>query len=239
MKSTLRRIAKYLPQSYQLKLKRFYYGFQIRAGCFTATEKHYQLLESLVSPGDWVLDIGAHVGHYTAKLSEIVGKEGRVIAFEPVPTTFALLVSNSSHFPFPNVTLLNVAASDQPTISGMEVPKFGRWADYYMAHLSSKHDSDFKVLCTTVDTLRIPHSVSLAKIDAEGYDYSVLLGMKELLERDHPILIVEERSAKIYDLLEDFGYPKEEVLDADNLIFCPRGKKGSLSRIARKDYKAQ
>jgi FkbM family methyltransferase len=181
-----------------------------------------------------VLDIGAHVGHYTAKLSGIVGKDGRVIALEPVPTTFELLVSNSSHFPFPNVTLLNVAASDQPRISGMGVPRFGRWLDYYMAYLST-HESDLKVLCTTVDNLGIPHTVSLVKIDAEGHDYSVLLGMKELLERDHPILIIEERSANIFDFLEDFGYPKEEVLDADSLIFCSAGKQGTLSEIARRD----
>ena len=223
MKSTLRRIAAYLPERCQLRLKRLYYPLQIRTGCFSDPARHYQLLESLVSSGDWVLDIGAHVGHHTAKLSSIVGKDGRVIALEPVPATFKLLVSNSSHFRFSNVTLLNVAASDQPRLAGMKIPKFGRWLDFYMARLCSD-DVDLKVLCTTIDSLAIPHHVSLAKIDTEGHDHLVLRGMKELLERDHPILIIEERSAEIYDFLEGFGYLREHVLDADNLVFYPMDK---------------
>ena len=34
-----------------------------------------------------LLDVGANVGHYTLRLSELVGEHGRVIAVEPVPET--------------------------------------------------------------------------------------------------------------------------------------------------------
>ena len=36
-----------------------------------------------MSRGDTVLDVGANVGQYCALLAEVVGPEGRVIAFEP------------------------------------------------------------------------------------------------------------------------------------------------------------
>lgn len=48
-----------------------------------------------MAPGDWALDIGANVGHYTKRMSDLAGPEGRVIAFEPVPDTFAVLCANA------------------------------------------------------------------------------------------------------------------------------------------------
>ena len=45
----------------------------------------------MVSPRDWIVDVGANVGHYTKRLSELVGPKGRVIAFEPILETFSIL----------------------------------------------------------------------------------------------------------------------------------------------------
>ena len=81
MNSTIKRIAAKLPIRWQQELKRKHFGRQIDKERFYTDEKEYVLLEHLVNVGDWVLDIGANVGHYTAKLSKITGNEGRVIAF--------------------------------------------------------------------------------------------------------------------------------------------------------------
>ena len=51
------------------------------------------LLEA-ISSSDVVWDVGANVGHYTAKFAEAVGGHGKVYAFEPHPMTFADLVNN-------------------------------------------------------------------------------------------------------------------------------------------------
>jgi protein-L-isoaspartate O-methyltransferase len=50
-----------------------------------------QWIEYFVRPGDVVLDVGAHIGYYTLLLSRLVGDQGRVYAFEPDPSNFALL----------------------------------------------------------------------------------------------------------------------------------------------------
>ncbi len=67
----LMRIAAKLPIRWQQELKRKRFRRQIDKGCFYTDEKEYGLLENFVNVGDWVLDIGANIGHYTAKLSEI------------------------------------------------------------------------------------------------------------------------------------------------------------------------
>ena len=110
MKKILKRVASKLPQRYQQEFKRIYFGHQIKIGKFKADEKEFSMLGLWVEEGDWVLDMGANVGHYVFKLSELVGATGRVIAFEPVPQTFELLAANIARITFKNVTLVNAAA---------------------------------------------------------------------------------------------------------------------------------
>src|SRR5881296_3836076 len=114
--SFMKRLASLFPHSWQQELKRHYYRRQIRRQTFETAEPEFKLLSSIVSPGDWVIDVGANIGHYTKQFSELVGSEGRIFALEPVPDTFALLAANASLFKYRNVTLLNVAASESTTV---------------------------------------------------------------------------------------------------------------------------
>src|SRR5206468_2890137 len=56
-----------------LALKRTWYRWQIRTGRFRSDEPEFDALDQLVHEGDWVLDIGANVGTFTRRLSELVG----------------------------------------------------------------------------------------------------------------------------------------------------------------------
>src|SRR5258708_21501632 len=51
-------------------------------------------LRRLVSPGSLVLDIGANIGAHTLDLAQLVGPNGRVIAFEPTDYAFRKLGRN-------------------------------------------------------------------------------------------------------------------------------------------------
>lgn len=98
MTKLLKRLAAKLPLPIQQELKRFYFAWQIRRGRFYTDEKEFSLLNAFIAHGDWVLDIGANIGHYTRRLSDLVGPAGRVIAFEPIPQTFEVLAANAQHF---------------------------------------------------------------------------------------------------------------------------------------------
>jgi FkbM family methyltransferase len=219
----LKRLASRLPPRYQQELKRLHFGRQIRAGIFTSAEENereFGRLQEWVRPGDCVVDVGANVGNYTARLSELVGPAGRVISLEPVPETFELLVANIARFPNQNVTLLNVAASDTPRILRMEVPTLDTGlANRYMAHLSDA--GSLAVYCLPVDQLHLPDRVSLIKVDVEGHEFPALLGMRSLLERDRPVLIVEGRAADVEQLLSGLGYRYEDAAKSPNRLFLP------------------
>ncbi len=52
------------------------------------------MLRCFVERGDTVVDIGAHVGTFSVPLAHSVGWEGRVLAFEPNPSSVAMLRLN-------------------------------------------------------------------------------------------------------------------------------------------------
>ncbi len=219
MPNLLRRVALRFPTSMQHELRRHYYAWQIRRGSFRTQEREFEMLAEFVGPGDWVADVGANVGHYTARLSRLVGPTGRVLAFEPVPRTFELLAANARHFPHANVTLMNVALSDAPQVAGMEVPE-GE-GGLYLAHLTPRGDG-LNIVCLPLDALPLPARLRLVKIDAEGHEAAVLRGMTKTLERDRPALIVEVSSSAATDFLRERGYAMEKLAASPNCIFRPK-----------------
>lgn len=219
LKMLLKRIAAKLPQLWQNELKRIYFRWQIGQNKFETDEPEFRILSTLIGSEDWVIDIGANIGHYTKRFSELVGENGRVIAFEPVPTTFTLLAANVQSFAYANVTLINAAASNKTESVGISIPSFHTGlSNYYEAHITND-TSKLHVLTLCLDSFDIAQKVTLIKIDAEGHEEYVLRGMQKLLLRDHPVLLIETGSVKIQEDLVAKGYTIEKLDGSPNVLF--------------------
>jgi len=220
--SLFKKIAAQLPSRWQAELKRIYFRRQINKGTFFTDESEYKILHEFISSGDWVIDVGANIGHYTKRFSELVEANGRVIAFEPVPTTFSLLAANVQLFPHPNVSMINAAVSDKLDVVGMEMPSFSTGlSNYYQAHLSTTAGSGLSVLTISLDSLGIEQRIALIKIDAEGHESFVLAGMQKLIQKHHPVLIVETGSKEIIANLTSLGYTSQRLQGSSNILFKP------------------
>lgn len=197
------------------ELRRWKFRAQIYRGTFRSPEPDYDVLASLVKPGDIVVDVGANVGHYTRKLSELVGPTGRVIAFEPIPETFSLLTANLSDRT--NVTLINACASDANGIANMSIPTYShtKRPNYYQAavDLSGNSTDALGVLCTPIDSLCLDR-VTYMKIDAESHEPQVLRGATETIRRCRPAITIESDAY----LLEHEGYVLERVPGSPNML---------------------
>lgn len=217
----LKKLLEVAPTSCHDDLRRMYFRSQIRGDTFDIPDPEFRLLDRLLRPGDWAIDVGANIGHYTKKCSDLVGVEGRVIAVEPVPTTFAILASNVAAFRFPNVTLLNVAASQCNSTLGISIPKSetGTEKNFYQAAVTQGM-SDFRVVALQLDSLSLEHPVRLIKIDAEGHDSNVIDGLRRTLQRDHPIIVIESTSAECTSLLHSFGYMRTDLPKSPNSIWA-------------------
>lgn len=229
--------------------KRSYVRRLRRGGGF---EGEMRWLPGLVSPGDTVLDIGANAGFYAARLAHLVGPQGAVHAFEPIPETFDVLRHVVAALGLANVVLYPAAVADREGEQTMEVPREGcKVENYYLAHLSlapAGGQRTLRVRTRTLDALRaagLPR-VSFVKCDVEGAELLVLRGAAGLLRADRPVVLCEvsddmagrlgHASGEVFDFLRDLGYEAwyaaadrlepaaGTVPGVVNYFFIPRGR---------------
>lgn len=208
-----------LPLRTQSAVRRFNYSRQIRRGTFVPDDAVTREITRHLHEGDWAVDVGANVGRYTLHMAQLVGVTGRVIAFEPVPVSFALLAVNVHIAGFRNVSLFNVALSSAAGVSGMTVPSYERTnlKNFYEASLDGL--GEYPVLCLPLQGIPIPRAVTLIKIDTEGHDLHVLIGLQCVLNRDKPVLIVESRlGGAPASWLRGRGYTIHKVEDSSNIV---------------------
>lgn len=234
MNVILKRIAGALPTWMQQELKRLHFRHQIRKRAFATDEPEYGKLQEWLEEGDWAIDLGANVGHYTLRMSNLVGPTGRVLAFEPVSETFELLSANVCSGACRNVTLFNAAASDAFGSARMAMPSFSTGlVNFYMASLSST--GQFEVLTVPIDSIVPRKRIALVKIDVEGHELQALRGMQETLLRDHPTIIVEGTSGEVASFLHELGYKFVQLPSSPNRIFSAwhsRQTQRSVDRVA-------
>jgi FkbM family methyltransferase len=133
------------------------------------------------------LDIGAHVGAVSVYLAR---KFARVIAFEAVPSTFEFLDRNTAELD--NVDARHVAVgpvADQIYLT--HYPKHGQ-----LSHIVGSRDEPKTVQLgpitqCAIDDLEL-EEVSFIKIDVEGFELPVLEGARRTIERQRPLLLVEQ-----------------------------------------------
>lgn len=223
MKVWIKRFIARLPEGTQTSMKRSYFARQIRRNSFVPDEPEIRRLGEWLGPGDWAIDVGANIGYYTLAMARLVETAGRVISLEPMPNTFDLLASNVRAAESRNVTLLNVAASSSAELAAMDMPVFtdSGLSNPYQAQLASS--GAYRVLCSPLDSLALPHRISLIKIDAEGHDLQVLQGADTMIHRDRPVLIVEGSvNGPIAHWLRERDYSVSAEAGSSNIIALPK-----------------
>jgi 23S rRNA G2069 N7-methylase RlmK/C1962 C5-methylase RlmI len=95
---------------YQLHLGELIDNSMFYDGCFEPTTT--RVIKEQVKQGMTVLDIGANVGCHTLQLAKLAGKNGKVIAFEPMSWALSKLKRNIALNNFDNIKIEKLALSD-------------------------------------------------------------------------------------------------------------------------------
>ena len=156
-----------------------------------------QAIIKYVSEKDKVIDIGAHFGLFTLLMSEIVGHEGEVHSFEPIPSTYSILSENVSNKKFIKANLKAVWNENKEIFLndyGISFSAFNSIKD------ARSHEIKFqkfknKILSKAIklDDYIKENNIkpSFIKIDAESAEYEVLEGMSYILNEIKPVLCIE------------------------------------------------
>jgi len=152
-------------------------------------------LASFVKPGMMVLDIGAHRGFHTLRLSQSVGRNGRVVAIEPSPRDAQRLRLHLKINFCRNVEVVECAIGEQDgkadlyTVPTNSVLNSLRPPDTELG--SSPIEVRLRKLDSVLSETKIG-SVDFVKLDVEGGELYVLRGAGNLLERvPRPIILCE------------------------------------------------
>jgi len=157
-------------------------------------EPEMLIINKLVKNGDSVLDIGANFGSYTKFFSNLVGENGQVYSFEPIPEVNGYLRANIASENIHNVTVHDFALSNSSGKASFSIPKFDHsGANFYEGHLT-EGDGDITVEVQRLDDLTIDNKISFVKCDVEGAELLVLKGGLSFMAAHRPIFMLEINS---------------------------------------------
>ena len=169
----------------------------------------FDTCRSFVEQGDVFYDIGANVGYMSIEMAQCVDSKINIYSFE-AQNDLAQNVGQSAILnDFPNIKVFACALAEK----NGEV-EFVREKHSIHGHLSKSNDSNsnsVKVDAYTIDYL-VAESVieppDVIKIDVEGAEHKVLLGMSETIKKYQPV-IVFEISQDTYD----FDTTPKQIID--------------------------
>ncbi|MUL35999.1 hypothetical protein BWI75_06445 [Gloeocapsopsis sp. AAB1 = 1H9] len=184
-----------------------------------------QWCQQLVKPGMVVLDIGAHIGYFTWLFSDLVGPSGKVIAFEPCPENYPLLLHNIKARGCHVAEPVCVALSDEIGEVDLFISK-GNTTHSLNKEFTQNQEGSVRVRSTTVDAYmaNLNHPlVGFVKMDVEGVEPKVLTGMMDTIYRNPELVMVVELNP---EALEAGGYSAEELIaQLEALGFVPKAIK--------------
>ena len=133
-----------------------------------------------IKPGDIVWDVGANIGMYTELFCQMVGENGSVVAFEPLPASCEQIrarIPNCSWLRIENIAL---ADEDRP---GQLVMHENSYENHIQSDGSDSGDSVPVQICRGDSIVeRLGGVPNVVKVDVEGFEEEVLQGMQKMLE---------------------------------------------------------
>jgi FkbM family methyltransferase len=176
---------------------------------------------SFLRPGDNALDVGANVGAHSVFMSHVVGRRGRVLAFEPLPANIdALGKTVRRRARHGNITVLPVAVGnpamhdatatlripgDDLTQASLALQSAGSWE---RERLVRTVEVPLITLDFSKDVQSLRH-LELVKIDVEGGELDVLRGGSLTLSRHLPLIYCEAYAK----WQAPFGYGPADLLN--------------------------
>jgi FkbM family methyltransferase len=157
----------------------------------------HQLLGDRLTAGGCFVDGGAHIGYHTLAAARAVGPSGRVLAFEPSPATFRLLVENVERNGYRQVECVEAALSGRSGSGTLNLSDENSGDHRILDAGESRHSVEIR-LHRLDEYLPEGQQVDLVKLDVQGAEPLVLDGMAGLFESNRPRALALEYSPSMW-----------------------------------------
>ena len=148
--------------------------------------------EQFVRPGDFVVEVGAHIGIFATQLASLVGPSGRVISYEPDPVTAELLRRNIARNSHANVEVVQSAVGAAPARARFYRSKENSGDNRLFSHGSGDQDC-FEVEVQSLDERADSWPrIDLLKIDVQGAEPLVFAGLAATMVHRPPRRVLFE-----------------------------------------------
>ncbi len=204
---------------------------------------------------DVFVDIGAHYGYFSLLASKLVGEKGKVYSYEASPVTYRVLCKNTRNKS--NIKSFNLAVSDEDAeLIFHEFPNLYSeyntlFVDQFKNEIwfSTYKPKEVKVKSIILDSILSDRKIfpKIFKIDVEGAEYKVILGIRRYLTENAPYVVMEywskekpnmehqkaeknlkslgylpfaiDKSGKLKKLDSISNYLELNKLESDNIVF--------------------
>lgn len=168
-------------------------GINILRGRYELNELDF--IRRTVTPGQHVVDCGAHIGYFAMHLAEAVGPSGSVTAFEPFEPNAECLDRSIRENRFEGRVRLNRAAvgaspGSLPLVYAPNTINSGGAFLQGRADVPTGHATR-TVPVVALDRLVLPRPISFIKADIEGAEPLAFRGADALLRADRPVILSE------------------------------------------------
>lgn len=164
-------------------------------------ESELSVVRKIVKPGFNVIEVGANFGCYTLVMADMVGKEGKIYAFEANSKVFKYLEESVKLNKLENIiNVYNNAASDK-SYNGMMVYGISNIGAGYIINESDpeklkkiceNNSSCVPIKSITLDSLFFGKKIDLLKIDAEGFEPFIINGSDKIIKDNNNIILMME-----------------------------------------------
>ncbi len=153
-----------------------------------------EMLLPFIEPRSMILDIGASVGLFTVPVAVAArARSATVIAYEPVRRNVEYVCRNLSANGLEDIVVVRHAAlGREPADMTINVEGGGAgtaWLE--MEPLPERSGATERVELRRLDDEQVPTSVSVVKIDVEGFEFEVFAGAEDLITAHRPVIFAE------------------------------------------------
>lgn len=176
----------------------------------------FEVARQLIRPGMCVVDLGANRGYFATFFSKLTGENGRVYAFEPIPSNYAALTKNLDLNKCKNVTPLQMAAADKDGTLSIFLAENPLMASLEASWAGADHGK-IDVESITLDKFfeKNESRPDFIKMDIEGGGVFALPGMEKTIDNHKPFLLLESHTPNedraIGKILQKYNYQAYRV----------------------------